>query len=195
LCLISTGSADRGADGTPTVVIASMAPAGGTTRRGDTSAAPDHRRYRPHQPEGCSPVTPDPGGAQHADGIGDTMMTEQTSTGATTGGASFSVHVDPPWLLHLVGELDLASAPTLERALEGPIELGGVIGLDVAELTFMDSTGIKALAHASRLLGERGRVVLFQPTGAVRRVIEICGLHEMFDLDDAPAALKDTSSR
>ena len=58
----------------------------------------------------------------------------------------------------------------------------------------MDSTGIKALVHAGRLLGERGRVVLFQPTCAVRRVIEICGLHEMFDLEDAPVALNDAPS-
>jgi len=122
------------------------------------------------------------------------MMTERPATDATTGGASFSVHVDPPWLLHLAGELDLASAPTLEVALEGPIEQGGLIGLDVAELTFMDSTGIKVLVHARRLLGERGRVVLFEPTCAVRRVIEICGLHEMFDLEDAPAALNEASS-
>jgi len=122
------------------------------------------------------------------------MMTERPSTDATTGGASFSVHVDPPWLLHLAGELDLASAPTLERALEAPIEQGGVIGLDVAELTFMDSTGIKVLVHARRLLGERGRVVLFEPTSAVRRVIQICGLHEMFDLEDAPVALNDAPS-
>ena len=123
------------------------------------------------------------------------MMTQQAATGPIRDEASFNVHVDPPWLLHLTGELDIASAATLARALEGPVEHGGVIGLDVAELTFMDSTGIKALVHASRLLGERGRVVLFQPTCAVRRVIELCGLHELFELKDAPAALNDTSSR
>ncbi len=115
-------------------------------------------------------------------------MTEQQATDPTTDRAPFRVHVAAPWLLHLSGELDLASAATLALALEGPIEHGGVIGLDVAELTFMDSTGIKALVHASHLLGERGRLVLFQPTIAVRRVIEICGLHEMLELDDAPAA-------
>jgi len=131
---------------------------------------------------------------QHTDAIGDTMMTQQPASDLITDEASFNVRVEPPWLLHLTGELDIASAATLARALEGPVEHGGVVGLDVAELTFMDSTGIKVLVHARRLLGERGRVVLFEPTSAVRRVIQICGLHEMFDLEDAPVALNDAPS-
>ena len=78
--------------------------------------------------------------------------------------ALFTVYADPPWLLHLSGELDLFSAPALTIALEGPTKHGGTIGLDLAELTYMDSTGIHVILNAVSLLGERGRVVLFNPS-------------------------------
>ena len=71
------------------------------------------------------------------------------------------MYAKPPWLLHLSGELDLCSAPALTIALEGPTKRGGTIGLELAELTYVDSTGIYAILNTVRLLGERGRVVLF----------------------------------
>ncbi len=88
------------------------------------------------------------------------------------------MYADPPWLLHLAD------------ALEGPSHTGGIVGLDVAELTFMDSTGINALIHAVHQLGERGRVVMFRPRPAVQRVIEICGLQDTIQIshDHAPGS-------
>ena len=79
-------------------------------------------------------------------------------------GTSFAAYAEPPWLLHSSGELDLCSAPALtEIPLEGPTERGGTIGLDLAELTYMDSSGLHVILNTIRLLGERGRVVLFEP--------------------------------
>ena len=49
------------------------------------------------------------------------------------------------------GELDISSAPTLERQLN---ELGAIAGssvvLDLAALTFIDSTGLQCLLRVSR---------------------------------------------
>lgn len=75
----------------------------------------------------------------------------------------FTVCAEPPSLLHLTGELDMAGAPTLATALEPLIMCGGTIGLNLAALTFMDSTGINALCAAARQVGERGRIVVFRP--------------------------------
>ena len=96
----------------------------------------------------------------------------------------FAAYVDPPTLLHLPGELDAASASMLASALDPLISRGGVVGLDLAELTFMDSTGIKALCEATQRLGERGRIVLFKPPPAVLRVLEIAGLGGVFEIGD-----------
>ena len=98
------------------------------------------------------------------------------------------MYAKPPWLLHLSGELDLCSAPALTIALEGPTKRGGTIGLELAELTYVDSTGIYAILNTVRLLGERGRVVLFNPPPMVRRLLEICGLNDMIAVSCHPSS-------
>jgi anti-sigma B factor antagonist len=89
---------------------------------------------------------------------------------------------------HLSGELDLCSAPALTKALGAPTKRGGTIGLDLAELTYMDSTGLHVILNTIHVLGERGRVVLFNPSPMVRRLIEICGLDGTIDINDDPSS-------
>ena len=100
----------------------------------------------------------------------------------------FAVRTDPEGVLHLTGELDTTGASVLARALD-PLTVGGaVIQLDLSDLTFMDSTGINALCNAAQRLGDRGRIVLVDPTSSVRRLLEITGLDDIFDIDDAPSS-------
>ena len=56
-------------------------------------------------------------------------MTENFADGGAVQKTSFAVHAEPPWLLHLSGELDLCSAPALIIAVEGPTSRGGTVGL------------------------------------------------------------------
>ena len=101
---------------------------------------------------------------------------------------SFAVYADPPTVLHLSGELDVNGAATFAAALEPLIARRGVILLDLADLTFMDSTGINALCQAAQRLGQRGRIILLQPKPSVRRVIEIAGLDGVLEInDEAPS--------
>ncbi|HVW18515.1 MAG TPA: STAS domain-containing protein [Solirubrobacteraceae bacterium] len=92
---------------------------------------------------------------------------------------------------HLVprGELDLATAPQLEdRVMSAVREPGGVV-LDLRELTFMDSTGIRTIVAAHQAAKQSGtelRVVRPAPDTAVARVIEISGIDEALGLVDAP---------
>jgi len=76
------------------------------------------------------------------------------------------------------GELDLASAPELEAELQA-VEASDArtIMLDLAELQFIDSTGLRLLltAHA-RSQADSERLVLLRPTDGVFRVFEIAGL-------------------
>ena len=52
--------------------------------------------------------------------------------------------------LYVSGELDIASAPALEQTVAGTMDgQGGEFCLDVSALTFMDSTGARALLHMS----------------------------------------------
>jgi stage II sporulation protein AA (anti-sigma F factor antagonist) len=92
----------------------------------------------------------------------------------------------PPATLVVAGELDVASGPALEhevaRVLDGQ---GGDFRLDLSALTFMDSTGARALVRVHRRIESIGRrLVLVSPTPPVRRVIELLGLDELIDVQD-----------
>jgi anti-sigma B factor antagonist len=80
--------------------------------------------------------------------------------------------------LLLAGELDIASAPILEAAIARFCGNGGsAIVLDVSEVTFMDSTGLRAVLAADRLCRGRGHALsLAGANGAVQRLFELTGV-------------------
>jgi len=57
--------------------------------------------------------------------------------------------------------------------------------VDLTALTFMDSTGLNALIHLDERATESGfDFVVLCGTGAVRRVLELTGLHEVLPVVD-----------
>jgi anti-anti-sigma factor len=78
--------------------------------------------------------------------------------------------------LKLIGELDVATSPRLTKAL---LELPGAdtqVTLDLAEITFVDSCGIRAILSLAKSANGNGPVILLNPSEAVSRVFEILGL-------------------
>jgi anti-anti-sigma factor len=90
--------------------------------------------------------------------------------------------------LTLSGELDLASVHELEEALARVQGWGtALIVLDLRELTFMDSTGLKVLVEANQHAQEAGpqfRVINGGPQ--VQRLLSITGVDRWLTLTDAP---------
>lgn len=86
-----------------------------------------------------------------------------------------------PAYLRLAGELDLATAPELNAAIdrlaaEGHRELL----LDLSELTFCDSTGIAAFVRGDNLAAAKGGWLrITGATGRVARVLQVTGLAEV----------------
>ena len=78
----------------------------------------------------------------------------------------------------LVGELDLASAPHLQRVLDELHQDGfQEIVLDLARLDFLSATGLEVFVHADdQLRATGGRLILNRPGPRARRVLEITGL-------------------
>jgi len=76
------------------------------------------------------------------------------------------------------GELDMGTAPDLERELEPALaDSGASIMLDLSECEFIDSTGIALIVRAWRQLEQGdGRLVLCSPNLQVRRLLEITGV-------------------
>ena len=80
--------------------------------------------------------------------------------------------------LKLVGELDVATAPRLIEAVHDTSITARPVTLDLAELTFVDSSGIHAILTLAESLNGDGPLVILNPSDAVVRVFEILGLHE-----------------
>ena len=86
-------------------------------------------------------------------------------------------------MLSLAGELDLADAPALREALRRAVERSPKrLVVDLAEVTFVDSTILGALVEARSALGGDA-FALAAPGFAVRRTLEVSGLDRHFTIE------------
>ena len=88
------------------------------------------------------------------------------------------------------GELDLASAEQLETQLK-QLETSEpeVLVLDLRELEFMDSTGLRAVIAADARARERGgRLVVVRAPEEVDRVFRLTRMDQHLELVDEPPA-------
>ena len=77
--------------------------------------------------------------------------------------------------VHLIGEIDLSTVEDLRAMLEALSEDGHAVALDLAQVTFMDSSGMHAFeAYASTLNGSRPLVLQNAPAH-VHRIFELTG--------------------
>jgi anti-sigma B factor antagonist len=90
------------------------------------------------------------------------------------------------FVVTLAGEADLYTAPELERALEGVIALGATaVVLDLADVTFVDSTTLAILVRYNARFGSLGGdLVIVSDDRRVLRTFEITGLAKMFRIQD-----------
>ena len=95
-------------------------------------------------------------------------------------------------LISLTGELDLSGATPLDEEIDrlaGEDRVRRVV-LDLRELEFMDSSGLRLVALAERRLGAAGReLVLVRGPDAVQRVFAITRMEDHLTFVDAPEAL------
>jgi anti-anti-sigma factor len=89
------------------------------------------------------------------------------------------------------GELDLATAPALEEALGLAFDGGSErVVLDLRELEFMDSSGLRTVALAERGLSAAGRrLVLVRGRETVQRVFTVTRMDEHLTFVDDPESL------
>lgn len=95
--------------------------------------------------------------------------------------------------LVLAGELDIASAPRLQKAGERLCAKDSLreLTIDLRGLEFIDSTGLAAIVFVSRLCESRGRdLALIRGSDVVQQVFALTGLLEELPFcsaEEAPA--------
>jgi anti-sigma B factor antagonist len=95
-----------------------------------------------------------------------------------------TLEVDGRAVVTLRGELDLATAPDLLRTLQHLLDQRiTALTLDLADLSFIDSSGLGTLCRVLADAQERGATLeLDRVPDHARRVLEITGLTELFSL-------------
>jgi stage II sporulation protein AA (anti-sigma F factor antagonist) len=85
------------------------------------------------------------------------------------------------------GELDLATASALEDAVLPPVRDGRHVVVDLRELEFMDSSGVRVIVAAHLAAQEHGgrlSLVRLAVGTPIQRVLEISGLDDVLDIVD-----------
>lgn len=81
--------------------------------------------------------------------------------------------------LVLSGELDLSTASTLRTCVEDLADGVRAVTMDLADLAFIDSTGIALLLSFQRSFdNDLRRLTVRCPQGPVRRVLRVSGVEE-----------------
>ena len=83
-------------------------------------------------------------------------------------------------VISCTGELDIATAPDVERAIGDAVATDApkLIRLDWSGLTFMDSTGIRLLLSTVRRCKEAGFELVWDLSPPAQRALDAVGIHD-----------------
>jgi anti-anti-sigma factor len=88
-------------------------------------------------------------------------------------------------VLRLEGELDLSVAEELEQQLLHALRRADErLCVDLSEVTYLDSSSVRALLRVAAIAHDRGkRVQITSASGISRRVLELAGVDDVLGLD------------
>ena len=93
----------------------------------------------------------------------------------------FSGDESPAALLVLAGELDVSAAEVLTSTLEQVNTSAPGLILDMAAVTFIDSSGLRTLIQARQMFrNELASVTIRDPQPTTTRLLELTGLTDYF---------------
>ncbi len=87
-------------------------------------------------------------------------------------------------LVMLAGEVDVSTVGQLYEELAALAHEGVChVALNLAEVTFMDSTGLSVLVtEHKRMESMKGELIIFRPSRDLRRLFQITGLDDYFNI-------------
>lgn len=83
----------------------------------------------------------------------------------------------------LKGRLDTITAPQLEGFLEKELEGITDLELDLKELEYISSAGLRVLLGAQKLMSRKGSMKLFHVQESVMEILEITGFVDILTIE------------
>jgi anti-anti-sigma factor len=79
-------------------------------------------------------------------------------------------------IIKLTGELDAASAPQFRADIESAVSQGATkLALDMGELSYMASAGLRALVFAKQKMGAQSDIYVIAAQASVKETLEMTG--------------------
>jgi anti-sigma B factor antagonist len=100
-------------------------------------------------------------------------------------------------VIRLSGEIDMANAPRIGREMVLNLADAGAVLIDLTEVTFLDSAGVRLLDVLLGDLEDRGTPVRFvvDTDGAARKTLELCAFRDELLATDVKQAADELRSR
>ena len=99
--------------------------------------------------------------------------------------------LDDATVIHVRGEIDMATCERLRDAIEPHLGPKQRIVLDLSEVRFMDSACLHVLVRArGALTADGGSLILRNPSRVARRFLTAAGAEELLDNDEAENAAR-----
>ncbi|MGZ4791771.1 MAG: STAS domain-containing protein [Ilumatobacteraceae bacterium] len=98
---------------------------------------------------------------------------------------SLTVERDPAGVIVVHGDIDVAGGLILEAALLKGENNDDQVVIDLADVSFIDSSGLRCLLGASRRARDRGTSVVLRHVGnEALRLLQITGTTTQFSIED-----------
>ena len=95
------------------------------------------------------------------------------------------VETDGATVIHVRGEIDMATCERLRDVIEAHLGPRQSIVLDLSGVEFMDSQCLRVLEQArGRLTADGGSLVLRNPSEAARRLLTVARARGLLDVDE-----------
>ena len=85
--------------------------------------------------------------------------------------------------MSLQGRLDTATAPQMEAELKKYMEEVTRLILDMRELEYLSSAGLRVILNAQKMMGKRGGMVVRHVNETIMEVFELTGFSDILTIE------------
>ena len=85
--------------------------------------------------------------------------------------------------INLVGRLDTTTAPELENELKSSLENIKSLVLDLVDLDYISSAGLRVLLSAQKIMNAKGSMVIRNAKSEIMEVFEITGFTDILTIE------------
>ena len=85
--------------------------------------------------------------------------------------------------MSLQGRLDTATAPQMEAELKKDMEYVTRLILDMRELEYLSSAGLRVILNAQKMMGKRGGMVVRHVNETIMEVFELTGFSDILTIE------------